>query len=183
MLYLQTTSTKDISTIIVQKIPGVLWHFVHDRENFIQKINGLVCLFSAFMTIRLYRFHLMNWTILISPMYRRQTCLHFVMARSSPWELNGNSIAQKEFAEASVYNFGEWSAFTGLLLLPGLMQQLVKTTGIFGIVLFPYHKYGNWSTTPNLKDNTSWNLFPELSQKIKTDDFGGQTEEQNSDKW
>jgi len=62
------------------------------------------------------------------------------------------------------------------------MQQLAKATGIFGIVLFPYHKYGNLFTTPDLKDNTSGNLFPVLSQKKRADGFGGQSEKQNSDK-
>jgi len=46
-------------------------------------------------------------------MYGRQTCLHYVMARNSLGELNGNSIAQKEFAAACVFYFGEWQTLTG----------------------------------------------------------------------
>jgi hypothetical protein len=61
------------------------------------------------------------------------------------------------------------------------MQQLAKATGIFGTVLFPYYKYGNLSTTPNLKDNASGNLFPGLSQKKRADDFDGQAEKQKLD--
>jgi hypothetical protein len=53
------------------------------------------------------------------------------------------------------------------------MQRRAKATEMFGTVLFPYYKYGNLSTTTNLKDNTSGNLFLGLSQMKRADDFDG----------
>jgi len=128
MLYLQRTTTRDFRTIIVQKIPGVLWHFVHDRKNFIQEINRLVCFFSGFMTTKALCF--------------------------SSDERNGYSIAQKEFAADCYSITAERWSFKGWFVLREECRSLQKLAG-FRDVLISLSTISESTAVPNHWDRST----------------------------